>query len=42
VRLFAANPITRERGDQVDRLDLPSNALAFSFGHQVRVREAGA
>lgn len=42
VRLFAANPITRERGEQVDRLDLPPNALAFSFGHQVRVREAGA
>jgi len=41
VRLFAANPITRERGEQVDRLDLPPNALAFSFGHQVRVREAG-
>ncbi len=41
VRLFAANPITRERGEQVDRLDLPSNALAFSFGHQVRVRESG-
>ncbi len=40
VRLFAANPVTRERGEQVDRLDLPPHALAFSFGHQVRVRES--
>jgi predicted phage baseplate assembly protein len=41
VRLFAADPITRDRGEQVDRLDLPPNALAFSFGHQVRIRESG-
>jgi predicted phage baseplate assembly protein len=40
VRLFSANPITRARGNQVDRLDLPANALAFSFGHQVRVKES--
>jgi predicted phage baseplate assembly protein len=41
VRLFGANPVTRERGDPVARLDLPPNALAFSFGHQIRVREDG-
>jgi predicted phage baseplate assembly protein len=42
VRLFSANPITRERGEQADRLELPSNALAFSFDHQIRVRESGS
>ena len=41
VRLFSANPITRERGEQADRLELPPNALAFSFDHQIRVREGG-
>ena len=33
----APNPITGARGEAVSRLDLPANALAFSFGHQVRV-----
>jgi len=40
VLLFGANPVTRERGNAVARLDLPPNALAFSFGHQVRVKES--
>jgi hypothetical protein len=37
VRLFGADPVTGERGRAVPRLDLPPNALVFSFGHQVRV-----
>jgi predicted phage baseplate assembly protein len=41
VRLFGADPTTGARGEAVSRLDLPANALAFSYGHQVRV-ERGA
>jgi len=37
VRLFGADPATGERGGAVQRLDLPANALVFSYGHQVRV-----
>lgn len=37
VRLFGADPVTGERGQPVPRLDLSSNALVFSYGHQVRV-----
>jgi len=37
VRLYGANPVTGERGGETSRLELPSNALVFSFGHQVRV-----
>ncbi|NGY63847.1 putative baseplate assembly protein [Lentzea sp. NEAU-D13] len=37
VRLFAANLVTGERGQAVQRVDLPPNGLAFSYGHQVRV-----
>jgi predicted phage baseplate assembly protein len=40
VRLFGADPTTGERGGAVQRLDLPSNALVFSYGHQVRVARA--
>ena len=36
VRLFAADPLTSERGRQTDRIELDPNALIFSFGHQVR------
>ncbi|HWG99290.1 MAG TPA: putative baseplate assembly protein [Pilimelia sp.] len=38
VLLFAANPRTGERGAPVQRVELSPNALAFSYGHQVRVR----
>jgi predicted phage baseplate assembly protein len=41
VRLFGADPTTGARGESVPRLDLPSNALAFSYGHQVRVERSG-
>jgi hypothetical protein len=37
VRLFGADPVTGERGSPTQRLDVPPNALVFSFDHQVRV-----
>jgi predicted phage baseplate assembly protein len=37
VRLFAANPLTGERGEPVQRIELDKHALVFSFEHQVRV-----
>jgi predicted phage baseplate assembly protein len=37
VRLFAADPLTGQRGDAVQRIPLDRHALAFSFEHQVRV-----
>jgi predicted phage baseplate assembly protein len=40
VRLFAADPITGERGGAVPRIDLPPHALVFSYGHQVRADRA--
>jgi hypothetical protein len=37
VRIFGANPVTRERGAATQRLELESSSLLFSFDHQVRV-----
>jgi predicted phage baseplate assembly protein len=37
VQLFAANPLTGERGDRVQRIELDRHALAFSFDHQIQV-----
>jgi predicted phage baseplate assembly protein len=37
VHLFAANPLTGDRGERVQRIDLDRHALVFSFDHQVRV-----
>lgn len=37
--LFAADPITGERGDAVERIDLDPNALLFSYEHRVRVED---
>ena len=37
VRLFAANPITGERGKAAQRVEVAPNALVFSYEHQVRV-----
>jgi predicted phage baseplate assembly protein len=34
-RLFAADPISGERGQAVQRLDIDANALVFSYEHQV-------
>ncbi len=39
VRIFAANPLTGERNDVGDRIDLERHALVFSYQHQVRVEE---
>jgi predicted phage baseplate assembly protein len=39
-RLFAANPITGERGQASQRVEVAANALVFSYDHQIRV-EAG-
>lgn len=34
-RLFPADPITGRRGEAVQRLEIDSHALVFSYGHQV-------
>ncbi|GAA1214618.1 putative baseplate assembly protein [Kitasatospora nipponensis] len=39
VRLFAANPLTGERGAPGDRVELDPHALVFSYQHQIRVDE---
>jgi len=36
-RLFAADPVTGDRGEAVQRLELDRHALVFSYDHQVRV-----
>lgn len=40
VRLFAANPVTGERGQESRRIDLPTNSLVVSYDHHIRI-EAG-
>jgi predicted phage baseplate assembly protein len=40
LRIFGADPVTGQRGQQTARLDLEPNALVFSYEHQVMV-EAG-
>jgi predicted phage baseplate assembly protein len=37
VRIFAANPLTRERGQATQRIELEPSDLVFSFDHQVQV-----
>jgi predicted phage baseplate assembly protein len=39
VRLFGADPITGQRGQATQRLDLETNALVFSYEHQLLVEE---
>lgn len=39
-RIFGANPVTGERGQQAQRLELEPNSLVFSYEHQVRVEQA--
>ncbi len=39
VRLFAANPLTGERGAPGDRVELDPHSLVFSYRHQVKVEE---
>lgn len=38
-RLFAADPITGQRGEAVQRIEIGPDALVFSYQHQVRVEE---
>ncbi|OLR92391.1 putative baseplate assembly protein [Actinokineospora bangkokensis] len=40
LRIFGANPVTGERGAEVDRLPVGPGGLAFSFDHQVRVERS--
>jgi hypothetical protein len=40
VRLFAADPITGDRGEQVQRIDPGPNALVYSYNHQVLVEDS--
>ncbi|MEU0002523.1 putative baseplate assembly protein [Streptomyces microflavus] len=37
VRLFAANPVTGERGQETRRIDLATNSLVISYDHHIRV-----
>jgi predicted phage baseplate assembly protein len=39
VRLYGANPVTRERGDAAQRLELDAASLVFSFDHQILVEQ---
>lgn len=39
VRLFGANPVTGERGEECQRLDVDRHSLIFSFEHHVRVED---
>lgn len=39
VRLFAADPETKERSEALQRLELDPNELVFSFEHQVRIED---
>lgn len=41
VRLFAANPLTGERGPASQRVEVAPTALVFSYQHQVRVEGLG-
>jgi predicted phage baseplate assembly protein len=36
-KLFPTNPITRQRGEEVERLELEPEALVYSFEHRVEV-----
>jgi predicted phage baseplate assembly protein len=40
VRLFGADPITGQRGQATQRLDLETHALVFSYEHQLMVEDA--
>jgi predicted phage baseplate assembly protein len=39
VRLFGANPVTGERGEETQRLDVDGHSLIFSFEHHVKVED---
>jgi hypothetical protein len=39
-RMFAADPISGQRGEAITRIDLDPDSLVFSYGHQVQVVNA--
>jgi predicted phage baseplate assembly protein len=39
VRLFGANPVTGERGEEAQRLDVDAHSLIFSYEHHVKVED---
>ncbi|HEV2779747.1 MAG TPA: putative baseplate assembly protein [Actinophytocola sp.] len=39
VRLFGANPVTGERGEEAQRVDVEPHSLIFSYEHHVRVED---
>lgn len=39
VRLFGANPVTGERGEETQRLDVDRHSLIFSYEHHVKVED---
>jgi predicted phage baseplate assembly protein len=39
IRLYSANPVTGERGEDTTRLSVGMGGLVYSFDHQVRVEE---
>lgn len=38
-RLFAADPLTGQRGESTQRVDLDAGSLVFSYEHQIRAEE---
>ena len=40
-RLYAADPVSGDRGEAAQRIELQPNALVFSYEHQVRVLPGG-
>ncbi len=40
VRLYGANPVTGERGEEVTRLPVGPGGLVFSYDHQIRVERS--
>lgn len=39
VKLFAADPVTSQRGEPTQRIELDAHALVFSFDHKIRVTQ---
>jgi predicted phage baseplate assembly protein len=39
VRLFGANPVTGERGEETQRMDVDPHSLIFSYEHHVKVED---
>ena len=39
VASYGANPVTRERGEATQRIELTPSSLVFSFDHQIQVEQ---